>query len=142
MTTRIRTYSEFRRLGSFEERYRYLALRGNVGQATFGFDRYLNQRFYTSRQWRQLRFDVIARDNACDLGMTGYDVTGKITIHHMNPVTVSNLVQGDDEILNPEFLISVTHQTHNAIHYGDEKLLRQPFVERHSGDTVPWRRRD
>ena len=134
----IRTYSELRRLTDFEERYRYLALRGSVGRSTFGFDRYINQQFYTSTQWRQIRHHVIARDLGCDLGVEGYEIHDRIYIHHMNPMTVDDIVHGEDSILNPEFLISTTHRTHNAIHYGDERLLPRPLTERRSGDTKLW----
>lgn len=134
----IRTYSELRRLTDFEDRYRYLALRGSVGRATFGFDRYINQQFYTSTQWRQIRHHVIARDLGCDLGVEGYEIHDRIYIHHMNPMTVDDIAHGEDSILNPEFLISTTHRTHNAIHYGDERLLPHPLTERRSGDTKLW----
>lgn len=136
--TMIRSFSELRRIGSFEDRFHYLALRGQVGEATFGFDRYINQRFYTSRQWRQIRHHVIARDNGCDLGIEGYDIHVRPIIHHMNPMTSDDIMYGDESILDPEFLITTTHQTHNAIHYGDEKLLPRPFVERRPGDTKLW----
>ena len=138
MTHKIRTYSEFRRLDSFEDRFKYLALRGVVGAPTFGFDRWMNQRFYTSAQWRQLRFDVIARERGCDLGVEGYEVHDRLYIHHMNPMTVANLKEGDEEILDIEFLVATSQLTHNAIHYGDEKLLRKPFVPRRAGDTKLW----
>ena len=134
----IRTYSELRRLADFEERYKYLALRGSVGRSTFGFDRYINQQFYTSTQWRQIRHHVIARDLGCDLGVEGYEIHDRIYIHHMNPMTVDDIAHGEDSILNPEFLISTTHRTHNAIHYGDERLLPRPLTERRSGDTKLW----
>lgn len=134
----IRTYSELRRLTDFEERYKYLALRGSVGHSTFGFDRYINQQFYTSTQWRQIRHHVIARDLGCDLGVEGYEIHDRIYIHHMNPMTVDDITHGEDSILNPEFLISTTHRTHNAIHYGDERLLPRPLTERRSGDTKLW----
>ena len=134
----IRTYSELRRLTDFEERYRYLALRGSVGRSTFGFDRYINQQFYTSTQWRQIRHHVIARDLGCDLGVEGYEIHDRIYIHHMNPMTVDDIAHGEDSILNPEFLITTTHRTHNAIHYGDERLLPRPLTERRSGDTKLW----
>ena len=134
----IRTYSELRRLTDFEERYKYLALRGSVGRSTFGFDRYINQQFYTSTQWRQIRHHVIARDLGCDLGVEGYEIHDRIYIHHMNPMTVDDIAHGEDSILNPEFLISTTHRTHNAIHYGDERLLPRPLTERRSGDTKLW----
>ena len=134
----IRTYSELRRLTDFEERYKYLALRGSVGRSTFGFDRYINQQFYTSTQWRQIRHHVIARDLGCDLGVEGYEIHDRIYIHHMNPMTVDDIAHGEDSILDPEFLISTTHRTHNAIHYGDERLLPRPLTERRSGDTKLW----
>lgn len=134
----IRSYSDLRRLNTFEERYDYLQLRGTVGRSTFGFDRYINQRFYTSRQWRSVREAVIARDEGLDLGVEGYEIYDKIVIHHMNPMTVDNIESGEEAILNPEFLITTTHQTHNAIHYGDKSLLRQPLVERVPGDTRLW----
>lgn len=133
----IRTYSDLRNL-DFEERYRYLALRGGVGVATFGYDRYINQQFYTSRQWRQLRQHVIARDLGCDLGIEGYEIHSGLLVHHMNPMTADDISHGDSSILEPEFLISTTHRTHNAIHYGDEKLLPKPHVERTRGDTKLW----
>lgn len=138
--TRIRSYSELRRLDTFEERYRYLALRGNVGDSTFGFDRYINQQFYRSRQWRSLRNDIIIRDEACDLGIPGFEIYDRIIIHHMNPMTVNDLVDGDDSVLDPEFLICVTHRTHNAIHYGDESQLPRKILERRPGDTLLWRK--
>lgn len=138
---RIRSYSELLRLHSFEERFRYLSLAGQVGDPTFGFDRHINQMFYTSREWRRLRHDIIARDNGCDLGVEGYEIFDKIIIHHMNPMRVTDIVDGDDDILNPEFLICVTHRTHNAIHYGDESQLPRIFNERRPGDTLLWNRR-
>lgn len=134
----IRSYSELKRLETFKERYKYLALRGVVGDSTFGFDRYINQQFYTSRQWRQLRDFVIVRDNGCDLAFMGHEIHERLVIHHMNPMTVSSIQQGNDEILDPEFLITTTHMTHNAIHYGDENLLPRQFVERKPGDTKLW----
>jgi hypothetical protein len=134
----IRTYSELRRLETLEERFRYLAVRGTVGRSTFGFDRYLNQKFYTSTEWRQLRNHIISRDNGCDLGIAGYEIHDRIYIHHMNPMTVNEIVTGDPRILNPEFMIAVTQRTHNAVHYGDENLLPRPLVERRPGDTKLW----
>lgn len=133
-----RTYSELIRQSAFEDRYEYLALRGEVGASTFGFDRYINQQFYTSSQWRQLRNHVIARDNGCDLGVEGYDIFNRVIIHHMNPMTVDDLVHGNDDILDPEFLITTSHKTHNAIHYGDASLLPQLHKERRPGDTRLW----
>jgi hypothetical protein len=134
----VRRYSELKRLETLEERFRYLALHGRVGDMTFGFDRYINQQFYTSREWRRVRDIVIVRDNGCDLGVEGYDIHDRIYIHHMNPMKVSEIVEGDASILDPEFLIAVTHRTHNAIHYGDEGQLLRPFVERRPGDTKLW----
>jgi hypothetical protein len=134
----IRTYTELRRLETFEERYRYLALRGEVGRSTFGFDRYLNQRFYTSSEWRHIRQQIIVRDNGCDLGVDGYEIHERLIIHHMNPMTVNDLIKIPHIMTNPEFLITTTHRTHNAIHYGDESLLAKPFIERRPGDTQLW----
>lgn len=134
----IRSYSELRRLLTFEERFKYLKLRGRVGQATFGTDRYINQAFYTSAQWRRVRELVIVRDNGCDLGIDGYDIHSGLYIHHMNPMTVEDIETGNPDILDPEFLITVAHQTHNAIHYGDENLLPRPVIERKPGDTKLW----
>lgn len=133
-----RSYSEFRRLETREDRFKYLALHGVVGDKTFGSERYINQRFYTSFEWRHIRNFVISRDEGCDLGLEGYDIHDRIYIHHMNPMTVQDIVDGGDKILDPEFLISVTHRTHNAIHYGDESLLLRPLVERRPGDTKLW----
>lgn len=135
---KIRTYREFQRLQTYEERFKYLALRGNVGEATFGFDRWMNQQFYRSTQWRHIRHAVIVRDNGCDLGFDGYEIHNRIIIHHMNPMTVEDVEEGGPEILDPEFLITTTHLTHNAIHYGDERLLPRPLVERSPGDTKLW----
>lgn len=134
----IRTYSELRRLETIEERFKYLALNGRVGDATFGFDRWINQQFYTSRQWRLVRPHVIARDLGCDLGIKGYEIHQGTYIHHLNPMTVEDIVRGDESIFDPEFLITTTHQTHNAIHYGDERQIRGVLVERRPGDTKLW----
>jgi len=134
----IRSYSELRRLETFEERFRYLALHGGVGISTFGFDRYINQKFYNSRQWRNIRHHVISRDQACDLGVDGYEIHDRLLIHHINPMTVEDVSHGDSSILDPEFLITTTHRTHNAIHYGDERLIPRPLVERRRGDTKLW----
>lgn len=134
----MKTYKDLRRLETFEERYRYLALGGVVGRETFGFDRYINQRFYQSREWRQLRRDVIVRDNGCDLGVEGYEIGAKILVHHMNPITAQHIDEVDDLVWNPDYLITTTHQTHNAIHYGDESLLPRIFVPRTRGDTKLW----
>lgn len=134
----IRKYSELSHLETFNERYRYLALKGRVGQSTFGFDRHVNQMFYSSREWRDLRHRVIARDNGCDLGIDGYEIHDRIYIHHMNPIDVEDIVEGDSSILDPQYLITTTHKTHNAIHYGDERQLPRPLVPRRSGDTKLW----
>jgi hypothetical protein len=134
----IKRYSEVSELDTFLERYKYLALGGSVGRSTFGFDRHINQKFYKSREWRDLRHFVIVRDEACDLGVRGHDIFGRVLIHHMNPLSVDDIVHGDEDLLNPEFLICVTHDTHNAIHYGDEGLLPRPFVPRRPGDTKLW----
>jgi len=135
---RIRTYSELRQISTFKERFEYLALHGAVGDATFGFDRWMNQKFYTSYEWRQLRFRIIARDEGCDLGVEGHEIFDRVVIHHMNPMTPNDIKQGNMDILDPRFLISTCHDTHNAIHFGDERLLPRPFVERRPGDTKLW----
>ena len=135
----IRSYSELRRITTFEERYKYLQLGGIVGKDTFGFDRYLNQIFYRSQKWRSIRDQVIIRDNGCDLGVEGCDIYGRILIHHMNPITLEDIERESDFLLNPEYLICTTHNTHNAIHYGEEKLLITAPIERTKNDTCPWR---
>lgn len=137
-TSTIRSYTELMRMRTFEERFRYLALHGVVGDPTFGFDRHINQNFYSSRQWSQARHHVILRDNGCDLGIDGYEIHGRIVVHHINPMTVGEVVHGETVILDPEFLITTTHRTHNAIHYGDERQLPRPLVERRPGDTKLW----
>jgi hypothetical protein len=136
-----RTYSELSQYDTLVERFRYLALRGRVGDATFGWERLINQRFYQSREWRQIRNHVIHRDEGCDLGVPGYEIHSRIYIHHMNPMTSRDIRYNNEDILNPEFLISTTHQTHNAIHYGDENQLPRLFVDRRPGDTTPWSNR-
>lgn len=135
----IRTYSELSKLATFEERYQYLRLDGAVGEETFGFDRYLNQVFYRSQQWKSIRDFVIIRDNGCDLGVEGYEIHGRIIIHHMNPITIKDIENESEFLLNPEFLICTVHNTHNAIHYGDENLLIGLPVERTKNDTCPWK---
>ena len=139
MATMIRTYKELSRLQTFEERFQYLKLLGNVGADTFGYERFLNQDFYRSQEWKQLRDYVIARDNGCDLGLQGYGITGKIVVHHMNPITPEDIIHSTDFLLDPDFLITTKLQTHNAIHYGDEKILEPLFVIRTKNDTCPWR---
>lgn len=138
MTSIERSYSGLQRLETLEERFRYLKLHGRVGRETFGFDRYLNQQFYTSREWRRVRQQVIVRDVGCDLGIQGYEIHKGLYIHHMNPMTVQDIIDGAPEILDPEYLITVTQNTHNAIHYGDASLLPRPVVERRPGDTRLW----
>lgn len=135
---KTRRYSELRRLDTFEDRYKYLVLKGQVGAATFGFDRYINQQFYRSREWRRLRDDVIVRDNGCDLGIAGYEIHEGLLVHHVNPMLLDDIRHGDDAILDPEYLITTTLKTHNAIHYGDERLIPRQLVERRSGDTKLW----
>lgn len=136
----LRTYSELVTLPTFEERFRYLQLKGVVGEDTFGFDRYLNQKFYKSAEWRRIRDFVIVRDNGCDLGIEDRVIYGKVLIHHMNPITEYDIVHSTDALINPEYLICVTHNTHNAIHYGDEDLLITAPIERTPNDTCPWKR--
>ena len=136
--TMIRRYSELRHIPTFEERFDYLKLNGSVGRETFGFDRYINQRFYTSKEWRDIRYYVIARDLGLDLGAEGYEINSRILIHHMNPIVVDDILHKNDDILDPEFLITTCHNTHNAIHYGDSSLLPKPLVERSRGDTKLW----
>ena len=137
---KIRTYSELSKLATFKDRYNYLRLDGFVGEETFGFNRYLNQLFYTSQKWRSIRDFVIIRDNGCDLGVEGYEIHEKIIIHHMNPITVSDIMNETEYLLDPEFLISTMHNTHNAIDYGDENLLITGPIERKPNDTCPWKK--
>ena len=135
----IRTYSELILLPTFEERFKYLQLNGRVGDDTFGFDRYINQNFYRSAEWKRIRDQIIIRDNGCDLSLEGYEIYGRILIHHMNPITLKDVELSTEYLINPEYLICVTHNTHNAIHYGDEKLLMKGPVVRTKNDTCPWR---
>ena len=135
----ILRYRDIRPLKTIRERYEYLRLGGQVGASTFGFDRYLNQAFYKSKEWKQARNDVILRDNACDLGIEGYDIFKGLVVHHMNPITVDDIVQRKDYIFDPEFLICVSDRTHKAIHFGDAGLLPKEPIQRRSGDTCPWR---
>ena len=131
-------YTELSRFHTFEDRFDYLKLKGVVGESTFGFDRHMNQSFYHSAEWRRARRDVIARDLGCDLGVEGHEIRDSVHIHHMNPMTVEQVERGDDSIFDPEFLISVTLRTHNAIHFGDASMLPTPYIERRSGDTRLW----
>ena len=135
----IRTYSELILLPTFEERFKYLQLNGRVGDDTFGFDRYINQNFYRSTEWKRIRDLIIMRDNGCDLALEGYEIYGRILIHHMNPITVKDVELSTEYLMNPEYLICVTHNTHNAIHYGDEKFINKSPVVRTKNDTCPWK---
>ena len=135
----IRTYSELITLPTFKERYEYLKLNGRVGEETFGFDRYLNQAFYKSEEWRAVRDYVIVRDNGCDLGIEGHEIFGKILIHHMNPISKRDILDRSDLLLNPEYLICTIKNTHDAIHFGDENLLIVAPIERRKNDTCPWK---
>lgn len=138
-TTIIRTYSELVSLPTFEERFRYLKIGGGVGRETFGFDRYLNQVFYRSRVWKDIRNEVIIRDSGRDLAMIGHEIYDRIIIHHMNPISIEDIERNSRRLLDPEFLICTTHNTHNAIHYGDESLLVISPIERSRNDTCPWK---
>lgn len=135
----IKTYSELISLPTFEERFRYLQLKGSVGKDTFGFDRYLNQNFYRSAVWKRVRDQVIIRDNGCDLGIEDRLIYGKVLIHHMNPINARDILDLTEFLLNPEYLICVSHTTHNAIHYGDEDLLIKEPAIRIKNDTCPWK---
>lgn len=135
----IRTYSELITLKTFEERFNYLKLKGQVGKDTFGFDRWLNQIFYRDPEWKSVRDYVIVRDNGCDLGVDGYEINGRILVHHMNPISKEDILERSKYLLDPEFLISTIHNTHNAIHYGDEDLLIKTPIERTKNDTCPWK---
>ena len=136
----IRTYSELMKLETFEERYEYLKLGGRVGEETFGFDRYLNQIFYKSKEWLSIRNHIITRDNGCDLATPGREIRGnKIIIHHMNPITKEDILNRSDMLLNPEYLICTVKNTHDAIHYGDSELLQKDPIVRSKNDTCPWR---
>ena len=137
----IKTYSELVQLPTFLGRFEYLKLSGQVGQETFGFVQYLNQSFYHSGEWRPIRDYVIARDLGCDLGVEGYEIHGRIYIHHINPITADDVKQATEFLTDPEYLICTTHNTHNAIHYGDASLLMTEPVERTPYDTCPWKRR-
>lgn len=139
-TMNIKTYTELMKLETFEERFRYLRMGGRVGDETFGFDRYLNQIFYRSDEWRRVRDLVIIRDNGCDLGIEGREIRGRIIVHHMNPIRKEDILDESDYLLNPEYLICTIKNTHDAIHYGDESLLMQNPIERKKYDTCPWKK--
>jgi len=134
----IRTYSELITLPTFNERFKYLKLDGKVGKATFGSDRFLNQIFYQSYEWRKIRNEIIVRDLGCDLGIEGLDIHSKILIHHMNPISAKDLTERSEFLMNPEYLICTCKRTHDAIHYGDESVLCEEPVTRRPGDTCPW----
>jgi hypothetical protein len=136
----IRTYSELIQLETFEERFEYLRLDGMVGKDTFGFDRYLNQLFYNSLEWKQIRNFVISRDCGCDLGVIDHEIYGKVLIHHMNPLTRDDIINKTDYLLNPEYLICVSFETHQAIHYGNNNYINDNIpIQRRKNDTCPWR---
>jgi len=135
----IRTYTELSKMNDYLERFKYLSIGGRVGEETFGFDRYLNQIFYRSPEWKQIRNYVIVRDNGCDMGFPGREILGRIIVHHLNPITPEDIFKRNPDILNPEFLVCVSHRTHEAISYGDESLLMLDPVERVANDTCPWR---
>lgn len=135
---KIRSYSELSLLDTFDERFEYLKLSGGIGRSTFGFDRYINQSFYKSKEWKDIRNFVISRDNGCDLGIPGYEIHIELLIHHMNPMSIKDIVFKNAVILDPEFLITTTHNTHNAIHYGVDKLIPKVVTERSPGDTRLW----
>jgi len=137
-SSRIRTYSELAMLRTFEERFEYLSLRGEVGCATFGGNRWINQQFYTSRGWRRLRHDVISRDEGCDLGVEGFEIHDKIIVHHINPINEEDILHGTARALDLDNLICTTHDTHNAIHFGDAGLLMKPYIPRSPNDTRLW----
>ena len=137
----VRCYSELIALPTYKERFEYLKLNGRVGKDTFGYDRFINQHLYQRNpKWKKARDQVIIRDNGCDLGVEGYEIQGKIIVHHMNPITLEDVLNDRGWIYDPEFLICTVHNTHNAIHYGDENLLTLAPVERTLNDTCPWKR--
>ncbi len=136
----MKTYSELIQFKTFEERFQYLKLDGVVGEDTFGLVRYLNQRFYSSAEWRRLRNSLIIRDNGCDLGVEGYEINGNVYVHHINPLTKEDIFNRTSRLCDPENLIITTFDTHNAIHYGDDNLLPKAVAERTANDTCPWRR--
>lgn len=140
MTMNIKTYSEIITIPTFEERYRYLRIGGSVGEETFGFDRYLNQIFYKTKKWLEIRDWVIIRDLGCDLAVIDREIHGRIFVHHMNPITKEDVLSRSKFLLDPEYLICTSKNTHDAIHYGDDNLLIKAPVERRPNDTCPWRR--
>ena len=136
----IRYYSELIQLPTFKERFEYLKLSGSVGKATFGYDRYLNQNFYKSQEWKRLRNEIIVRDNGCEMGLEDYEIRGRILIHHMNPIVDDDIVNMSDYLMNPEYLICVSDDIHNAIHYGNDDIVRaKDYIPRRPDDTCPWK---
>ena len=140
MSMIIRTYTELIMLPTLKERFEYLKIAGVVGKATFGYDRYLNQRFYKSSEWKSLRNQIITRDGGCELGLEDYEIRGRIFIHHMNPIVDDDIIENSDYLMNPNYLICVSQEMHNAIHYGNSDILRaKEIVERRPNDTCPWK---
>lgn len=139
-TTKRKSYSELKKLKTFEDRFNYLKLSGAVGAETFGYDRILNQTLYSSQKWKKVRDEVIIRDNGCDLGMEGRDIYSRAIVHHINPISVEDIVNRSDILFDPENLITTTHITHNAIHYSDESILMQEPIVRTPNDTCPWKK--
>lgn len=135
----MRTYTELLKIPTYKERYNYLKLGAKVGEETFGYDRYLNQVFYRSKEWKSIRDKIILRDNGCDLADPDHAIFGRIYVHHMNPITLRDIDKRNPEIFDPEFLVCCSFDTHNAIHYGSENMLPQELVERKPGDTCPWK---
>lgn len=136
-----KNYNELSNINSYDDRFKYLSLKGNVGSDTFGFDRHLNQDFYKSKEWKQIRNQVIIRDNGCDLGVKGKKIYGKIYVHHMNPIEKKDIVDSTEYLLNPDFLICTSKETHDAIHYGNEEYLKRNEVHvRKKNDTCPWKK--
>lgn len=140
MNMNIKTYSELITLPTFIERYNYLRIGGRVGEETFGFDRYLNQTLYRSIEWKRFRRDMIIRDCGLDMACEGYDIGGVIILHHINPITEKDIIRRDPKIFDPENVVCVSLNTHNAIHYGDEDLLLVGPVIRTKNDTCPWKK--
>lgn len=136
---KIRTYRGLKNIKTFEGRYEYLKLKGVIGESTFGFDRYLNQALYQTSRWKRSRDIVIIRDEACDLGIPDYDIYDKILVHHMNPITIEDVELDNDYIYDPELLICTSFNTHTAIHFGNERMLQKPIIERSKNDTCPWK---
>lgn len=137
----MKTYTELSALKTFEERFNYLKTKSSIGVETFGGDRYLNQVLYKSKEWRELRNRVILRDNGCDLGVSGHELaSGQITVHHMNPITIEDVLNRNPDIFNPEYLISVSHSTHKFLHYGDLESVQKGPAIREPNDTCPWKK--